>query len=113
MDMDVEHGHGGMVVCSPWYDRQGDAATFNLEIIRVAGSGTLQVAIERKNKGYTSAQDTTNFFPIASSTIALHKKDLSDLKEQVRFKYTIGGSVVDDYVAFRMLEPVWREKGAF
>jgi hypothetical protein len=92
---------------SPTFPRGGLAATFAIEVFMLSGtSPTLECDVEHKN-----AEDTV--FTVAASfssmsTAAVHKLDVSTLKEQIRLVFTVGGSAATNMVYANVLAPIWR-----
>jgi hypothetical protein len=91
---------------SPTFGRGGMGAVFGCEVFQVGGTApTLDIAIEHKNT------EDVNFATLGSFTqfvaAGVDTKNLTGIKEQVRFKYTVGGSD-GDAVHFNMLAPAWR-----
>ena len=91
---------------SPTFGRGGLGAIFSCEVLMVGTSGTLDIDVEHKN-----AEDTT-FSPLGVFTqftaAGVDIKNLTGIKEQVRFKFTIGGTQAYSFVHFNMLSPAWR-----
>lgn len=92
---------------SPSFGRGGLAAVFSCEVFQVAGSSpTLDIEVQHKN-----AEDTS--FALLGSFAQFTAADLKTLsvgaiKEQIRFKYTVGGGAATAAVHFNMLAPAWR-----
>jgi len=90
---------------SPTFGRGGLAAVFSCEVL-LGTTFTLDIDIEHKN-----AEDTTftllgSFTQFAAAGVDI--KNLTGIKEQVRFKYTVGGATASSFVHFNMLAPAWR-----
>jgi len=96
----------GLTAYSPWFDRGGPSATFVCDVIAIEGSGQLDVDVEHKNYADTAATSAGTFTTMTA--VGVSSKDIDGLKEQVRFKYTSGGTVNTEWVHFRMLNPSWR-----
>lgn len=97
--------HNGLTAYSPWFPRQGDAATFAAECIGVSGA-TNTITVQTKN------MDEADSAATGSSTIALSSAGTStvrvaSLKELVRFKYVVTGTNSYDWIHFRVLAPSW------
>jgi hypothetical protein len=92
---------------SPTLPRGGLAATFAIEVFMLSGSSpTFECDVEHKN-----AEDTS--FTVAGSfssmtTAAVHKLDVTGLKEQIRLVLTVGGTAVINMVYANVLPPSWR-----
>ena len=91
---------------SPTFLRGGEAALFSLDCTHKWGtSPSLAVDIEHKNMDDT-AWASAGAFP-AITTTGVASKDISGLKEQLRFKFLPTGN---DGEAFHVVvpEPAWR-----
>ena len=91
---------------SPWFPRQGDAATFAAQSVAISATGTLKVVIETKNL------EDVDTAAVALGTITLSTTTpgtvrVSGLKELVRFRYDMTGSASTDWSHFRVLPPAW------
>ena len=79
---------------------------FSCDVLQVGTAGTLDIDVEHKNP------DEVNFMLLGSFTqltaAGVGTKDLTGIKEQVRFKYTVGGTQAYSFVHFNMLAPAWR-----
>ena len=95
---------------SPTFGRGGLAAVFACEVFQVAGTTpTLDIAVQHKNAedtGFTLLADFSQMTAAGITTL-----QAGSIKEQVRFKYTVGGSAATAAVHFNMLAPVWRPYG--
>jgi len=97
----------GTAYYSPTFARGGLAAVFACEVQQVAGTNpTLDIDVEHKN-----VEDTTfttlgsfNQFTMAD----LKTLSASAIKEQLRFKYVVGGTAATAAVHFNMLAPTWK-----
>ena len=97
----------GSAYYSPTFGRGGLSATFVCEVRQVAGTNpTLDIDVEHKNADDTSFVSAGTFTQITAAGV--HKVDVGALKEQIRFKYTIGGTEAWASVNFNMLAPSWR-----
>src|SRR5210317_1293862 len=97
---------GGSPFYSPSFGRGGEAALFSLEVTHKIGtSPSLAVSIEHKNEDDTSWAAAGAFTAITATGVA--SKDVSGLKEEVRFSFTPTGTDGD---AFHVVvaEPAWR-----
>jgi len=90
---------------SPTFARGGLAAVFSCEALQ-GTQFTLDIDVEHKN------MDDTGFTLLGSFTqlnaAGVGSLNESGIKEQVRFKYTVGGAQAYSYVHFNMLAPAWR-----
>ncbi len=92
---------------SPQFPRGGGAGTFTVEVTHIAGSPTLQVEIEHANTEDTGWTQARAFSNITSTTVA--SKDITGLKEIVRFKFGFGASpTAGDGVHAFVPAPSWR-----
>ena len=91
---------------SPWFPRQGDAATFACESIAVNGA-TLAITVQHKNMDTADSGATTagTFSSITTATTTTQR--VTALLELVRFKYVLTGADNTKWIHFRMLSPSW------
>jgi hypothetical protein len=97
---------GGSAFYSPSFPRGGEAALFSLEVTHKMGtSPSLAVSVEHKNEDETSWAAAGAFSAITATGVAT--KDISSLKEEVRFNFTPTGTDGD---AFHVIvaAPAWR-----
>jgi hypothetical protein len=96
---------GGTALYSPSFPRGGEAALFSVEVLALLGSPSIAIDVQHKNYDDIAWTSAGSFSAI--TTIAVHPKDLSGLKEEIRFKYTLSGT---DGHGCNMLvaEPAWR-----
>lgn len=97
----------GTAYYSPIFGRGGQGALFACEVFQVVGtSPTLVITVEHKNTEDVNFAILGTFDTLTAA--GLGTKDLTGIKEQVRFKYVIGGT--ESYAAFHfiMLAPAWR-----
>ena len=97
---------GGIAIYSPSFPRGGLGAIFTACILQMLGSPTLTISIEHKNHDDTSWVNLGNFSSI--TTLGNFTKDLSNIKEEVRFVYTIAAT--NDWEGFliNITAPAWR-----
>ena len=91
---------------SPSFPRGGEAALFSLEVTHKMGtSPSLAVTIDHKNADETSWTAAGAFTAITATGVAT--KDISSLKEELRFAFTPTGTDGD---AFHVIvaAPAWR-----
>ena len=96
---------GGTALYSPSFPRGGEAALFSVEVLALLGSPSVAIDVEHKNSDDTAWTSAGSFSAI--TTIAVHLKDLSGLKEELRFKYTSSGTNGDG-CNMLVSEPAWR-----
>jgi hypothetical protein len=102
---------------SPWFPSGGNELTSVVDVIRVIGGGTIDVAVETKN----SEQDDSNATSLGSSgTITTEGRTVftvgtsidrntgtAGFFELTRYVYTVGGASAGDGVHMRMQNPSW------
>ena len=96
---------GGTALYSPSFGRGGEAAVFSAETLAKIGAPSLALEVEHKNTEDTTWTSVGTFTSI--TTLGVATKDISGLKEELRFKFTLTGTDGD---AFNLLiaEPAWR-----
>jgi len=97
---------GGSAFFSPTFPRGGEAALFSLDVTHKMGtSPSLAVSIEHKNEDETTWAAAGAFTAITATGVAT--KDISSLKEELRFNFTPSGTDGD---AFHVVvpAPAWR-----
>ena len=90
---------------SPTFGRGGLAAVFSCEAL-LGTAFTLDIDVEHKHAEDTTFTTLGSFTQIAAEGVGT--KNLTGIKEQVRFKYTVGGATASSFVHFNMLAPAWR-----
>jgi hypothetical protein len=101
----------GIKVYSPWFPRQGDSLRATAEMVHVNGA-TLKVTVFTKNPedtgdGTNADAGTTITLAAAGRSTAEWTSGTATLKELVRYRFEVTGTLVSDWVLFRMLAPVW------
>lgn len=104
----------GIIIFSPWFPRGGDHLRATLEVAQINGA-TIKVEVFTKNtEDGGDGQDADNTFGtnittnvIGRTTQEWYSSGNIALKELVRYRYTVTGSNVSDWVLFRMLAPIW------
>jgi len=97
---------GGSPFYSPSFDRGGEAALFSLDVTHKMGtSPSLAVSIEHKNADDTSWAAAGAFTSITATGVAT--KDLSGLKEEIRFSFVPTGTDGDAFHVVVAM-PAWR-----
>ena len=97
---------GGSPFYSPSFGRGGEAALFSLDVTHKMGtSPSLTVSVEHKNADDTTWAAAGAFTAITATGVA--SKDISGLKEELRFNFTPTGTDGD---AFHVIvaAPAWR-----
>ncbi len=97
----------GNAFYSPSFPRGGLGATFVAEVLNIANSPDLTVTVQHRNEEDTSFSDADAF--AAMSSTGVFQKDITGLKEIVRFKYEFdAGDASNATVHFLMQAPSWR-----
>jgi len=105
----------GIKVYSPWFARQADSARVTLEVVQINGA-TIVVEVFTKNTeddgdglNADSAGAPTKITAnvVGRTTTEWLWAGTISLKEMVRYRYTITGNEVSDWVLFRMVSPAW------
>ena len=92
---------------SPQFSRGGLAATFACDVTQVANSPDFTITVQHRNSEDTSFTDLGSFTAITA--VGEAQKDLTGIKEIVRFKYSFDvGDAADAAVHFLMQPPSWR-----
>jgi hypothetical protein len=99
-------GSGTTAVHTPPFARRGQAATFTLDVTQKAGSPTMIVTIEHKNREDTDWSTLTTFSDITATGVA--SKDVGSLKELVRLAFTFTAGSVGNYYFVVFGRPSWR-----
>ncbi len=101
----VFKGDGGTLY-SPEFPRGGLAALFGANILQVFSSPTLLLSVDGRNHDETSFTNMGTFSNI--TTGGLKQLDLGNLKEILRFGFTISAATAAAGVAIEMVAPQWR-----
>jgi len=98
----------GTTQYSMTFPRAGLAATFIINVLQRIGSTppSLAVTVEHKNHDDTLFTNAGSFAAITS--IGLHDLDVTALKEELRFTFTVTATQVYEGYRIDMLTPVWR-----
>ncbi len=92
---------------SPEFPRGGLAATFSIDVTQIVGSPNVTITIQHRNAEDTTFGDLGSFSVISSAQP--DAKDLTGIKEIVRFKYAFDGADAStDGIHFLMQAPAWR-----
>lgn len=106
-------------VFTPWFPREGDAATFYLEILSIAASysggnstPTVRLEVHTKNSEDADAPGSQSVANSSASTTGLVSARASSLKELVRLKFRLSdlGSSISArtfQAVIRPLQPAW------
>ena len=94
-------------VFSPWFLRQGNAATFGIEIL-AASNGKVTVTVQTKNSEDPDPGSPATGGTFLQSGVGRNTGRNHDLDELVRYKLEVQGLASGDgFAHFRMLEPIW------
>jgi hypothetical protein len=74
-------------------------------VIAIGGNGTLTVAVQHRNRDETTPAILESIGPLSAQGVG--DVQLASIKEEVRFRYTVGGAAATDWVHWRMLNPTW------
>lgn len=99
----------GTTAYSPWFERQADAAVFNLRVQATPGIGAaLAVNVQTKNtQDADSAASNIGSFALADPVIVgFYSASVIGLKELVRYEYIEAGAE-GEWVHLQMMDPVW------
>jgi hypothetical protein len=99
-------GTGTTAYYSPSFRRGGEAAVFSVEATHKGGTPTLTVVVEHKNVEDTSWGTADTFSAIAATGLAT--KDISGLKEELRFAFTFASGNLNDFFHVIVAAPAWR-----
>jgi hypothetical protein len=103
----IEHdGTGTTAYYSPSFPRGGEAAVFSVDVTHKMGSPTLVVTVEHKNLEDTSWTTADTFSNITATGVAT--KDISGLKEEVRFAFTFSAGSAGNFFHVIIPAPAWR-----
>jgi len=92
---------------SGWFAKQGEHATFGVEVIDLPTDVTLTVTVQSKQLGETDGSATTEAtISVTSSGAQVQTARGTSLQERLRYKYTLAGSASTGRVHFRMLTPI-------
>jgi hypothetical protein len=99
-------GTGTTAYYSPSFPRGGEAAVFSIDVTHICGTPTMGVAVEHKNVEDTSWATADNFTAITATGLAT--KDISGLKEEIRFAFTFSAGSAGDFFHVIVPAPAWR-----
>lgn len=92
---------------SPTFARGGLAVSLGIEVFMLSGTTpSLEGRLEHKNSEDTAFTTAGTF---ASMTAAgVWKLDVAALKEELRFVFSVGGTVATNMVYANVFAPMWR-----
>jgi hypothetical protein len=104
----------GIKVYSPWFPRQADHLRASLEVVQINGA-TIKVEVFTKNSedsgdGADADSGGGTFIStnaVGRTTTEWYSTGTVTLKEMVRYRFTVTGTLVSHWVLFRMLSPIW------
>jgi hypothetical protein len=99
-------GTGTTPYYSPSFPRGGEAAVFSIDVTHKGGTPTMGVDVEHKNVEDTSWSTADSFTAISATGLAT--KDVSGLKEEVRFAFTFSAGSAGDFFHVVVPAPAWR-----
>ncbi|MHC4490398.1 MAG: hypothetical protein ACYTDU_02070 [Planctomycetota bacterium] len=99
-------GTGTTPYYSPSFPRGGEAAVFSVDVTHMGGTPTLVVTVDHKNVEDTSWSTAGTFSNISATGVAT--KDISSLKEELRFAFTFAAGTVQDFFHVIVPAPAWR-----
>ncbi len=103
---DVRHdGTGTTPYYSPSFGRGGEAAVFSVEVTLVDGSPTMVVTVEHRNEDESTWTSPGAFDNITVTGVAT--KELSGLKEILRFAFTFSAGSAGDFMRVLIPAPMW------
>ncbi len=90
---------------SPAFPRGGSGGLFSVECFQITAT-SVSIAVEHKNIEDTSWTNVGTFGAITAAGVTT--LDLTGLKEQLRFVYTITATNSYDGIHLNMLAPAWK-----
>jgi hypothetical protein len=99
-------GTGTTPYYSPSFPRGGEAAVFSVDVTHLGGTPTLVVTVDHKNEEDTSWSAAGAFSNISATGVAT--KDISSLKEEIRFAFTFAAGTAYDFFHVIVPAPAWR-----
>lgn len=98
---------GGVSYPTPTFPRGGLSATFGIDLSALTGtSPSFECTVEHKNAEDTSVTTAGTFTSMTAAGV--YKLDVSNLKEEIRLVFTVGGSANTNTVYANVLAPMWR-----
>lgn len=96
---------------SPWFERCGDAATFNIQLISLSANTALDVTVQTKNRtDHDSSASDLGSLELTSEGVASVR--VTGMQELVRFTYSVVGIPAPvpptiSFAHFQVLPPAW------
>ena len=95
---------------TPWYERQGDAGTFMIEVIAFMANAHASAWVQNKNKEDADSAATIatggTFSDIAA--VGVHMQRATSLKELVRLRMEVKDSLDgDSWMHLRIVNTAW------
>ena len=97
---------GGTTMYGPTFGRGGLGVIFTVSILALLGSPSLTITVEHKNHDDTTFTTLGTFSLI--NAMGDFTKNLSGVKEEVRFAYSISATNDWEGVLLNMTAPAWR-----
>lgn len=98
------------VLFTDWMPRQGDHAVFTTELITAIGAD-FAVEVYHKNSEDSGPGAAVGSLVAATTTLGLHEKQFSGLKELVRYRITVSATAGNmGGVIYRFLQVTWFDK---
>lgn len=98
------------VLFTDWMPRQGDHAVFTAELITAIGAD-FAVDVYHKNSEDSGPGAVLGALVGATTTLGLHKKQFSGLKELVRYRITVSATADKmGGIIYRFLQVAWFDK---
>jgi len=93
---------------SPWFERQGDAGTFFIQIMQRMPDCDVVGTVQTKNKEDADSAATSAGSFGTLSTTGTHSVRATSLKELVRIRMVVAdGSEGESWVHLRVMPPSW------
>ena len=96
----------GTAYYSPSFPRGGLAAVFAANVTQFQGLSAFAIDVEHRDENEVNFVSAGVFTSITA--VGVKTKELGDLKQILRFKYTLTGSNAYDGIHFIMQAPTWR-----
>lgn len=96
----------GVYQYSPSFPRGGGAALFALEVYALVSGASLNMSVEYRNIDDTTW--TVYGSAISASSVGVHTLEVVGLKEEIRLRFSVGGTDPTDTVYANVLAPQWR-----
>ena len=102
----------GVTGYTPWFPREGNAATFVFDIIGISDDASVTVSIMHKD--YEN-DDSAEALVVAFAGVnkrGVYTERGSGVKQLLRCEVAVSGAYNYDWIHFRMLRPSWERNGA-